>query len=325
MPTRSTRSTSTSRSRRPPRRRSACRRSGPAARPGASGTHRRRSACTPTSRRAPTSDDKGLNEVTGRVEVRPYTGDNPLYRHGPIRVAADRRHFEHADGTPFFWLGDTWWMGLCERLKWPDEFQTLAVDRKPEGLHGRPDRGRTLPGHAGVRPARQERGRLSLDRELRPRFAPSTSIRPTSGSIHLVDQDLVPCVVMAWGYHLPWTGVEKMKKHVRYVIARYGALPVVWCMAGEVNLPYYLEKGFPHGGEKQTADWEGVIQVRPHDQRVRPADHRASHRHRAVERATAVSRPVAAGFRHAPDGPRKKGGSAADHPHPAGVATPPGR
>ena len=61
----------------------------------------------------------------------------------------------------------------------------------------------------------------------------------------LVDHGLVPCVVMAWGYHLPWTGPEMMKKHVRYVMARYGALPVVWCMAGEVNLPYYLEKGFP--------------------------------------------------------------------------------
>jgi hypothetical protein len=50
-----------------------------------------------------------------------------------------------------------------------------------------------------------------------------------------------------------------MKKHVRYVIARYGALPVVWCMAGEVNLPYYLEKGFPRGGEHQTKAWEDVI------------------------------------------------------------------
>jgi hypothetical protein len=41
---------------------------------------------------------------------------NPFYTHGPIRVAASHRHFEHADGTPFFWLGDTWWMGLTERL-----------------------------------------------------------------------------------------------------------------------------------------------------------------------------------------------------------------
>jgi hypothetical protein len=41
---------------------------------------------------------------------------NPFYTHGPIHVAASHRHFEHADGTPSFWLGDTWWMGLTERL-----------------------------------------------------------------------------------------------------------------------------------------------------------------------------------------------------------------
>jgi hypothetical protein len=31
----------------------------------------------------------------------------PLYQRGFVRVAQDNRHFEHADGAPFFWLGDT--------------------------------------------------------------------------------------------------------------------------------------------------------------------------------------------------------------------------
>src|SRR5208283_2369845 len=59
--------------------------------------------------------------------------ENPLYRHGPIRVAQDRRHFEHADGTPFFWLGDTWWKGLSKRLTW-DGFQQLSADRRGKGF-----------------------------------------------------------------------------------------------------------------------------------------------------------------------------------------------
>ena len=46
----------------------------------------------------------------------PATGDNPLLRHGFLRIAANARHFEHADGTAFLWLGDTWWKGLCKRL-----------------------------------------------------------------------------------------------------------------------------------------------------------------------------------------------------------------
>ena len=75
-----------------------------------------------------------LHSRTGVLDVESYRGDNPLYRHGAIRVAEDRRHFEHADGTPFFWLGDTWWMGLCKRLHWPDEFQRLAADRVAKGF-----------------------------------------------------------------------------------------------------------------------------------------------------------------------------------------------
>jgi hypothetical protein len=202
--------------------------------------------------------DQGLLQKTGEVKVVPYTGDNPLYRHGPIRVAPDRRHLQHVDGTPFFWLGDTWWMGLCERLHWPDEFRTLTHDRKGKGFTVV----QIVAGLYPDMPAFDPRGRNEAGfpwdekyNRIRPEYFDRADERIQS----LADQGLVPCVVMAWGYHLPWLGVEKMKQHVRYVMARWGALPVVWCMAGEVNLPYYLEKGFPLGGEKQTRGWGDVI------------------------------------------------------------------
>jgi hypothetical protein len=41
-----------------------------------------------------------LHGRTGTLDVAPYQGDNPLHKHGPIGVRADRRYFEHADGTP---------------------------------------------------------------------------------------------------------------------------------------------------------------------------------------------------------------------------------
>ena len=31
------------------------------------------------------------------------------FTHGPLEVSANRRFLQHADGTPFFWLGDTAW------------------------------------------------------------------------------------------------------------------------------------------------------------------------------------------------------------------------
>lgn len=51
--------------------------------------------------------DHGLHNVKGRVEVATYSGNNPLYLHGDLIVSENFRFLSHADGTPFFWLGDS--------------------------------------------------------------------------------------------------------------------------------------------------------------------------------------------------------------------------
>lgn len=53
--------------------------------------------------------DTGLHGRSGTVRVAAYRGSNPLFRHGFLRVSDNRRYLCHADGTPFFWLGDTAW------------------------------------------------------------------------------------------------------------------------------------------------------------------------------------------------------------------------
>jgi hypothetical protein len=88
---------------------------------------------------------------------------------------------------------------------------------------------------------------------------------------YLVDQGFSPCIVGAWGYFIPWMGVDKAKQHWRYLIARYGALPVVWCAAGEANLPWYLAKGFPYDDRKQVTEWTEVLRyIRATDPFHRP-------------------------------------------------------
>jgi hypothetical protein len=183
--------------------------------------------------------DAGLHNQTGEVRVQPYDGDNPLFAHGPLRVANNRRHLEHRDGTPFFWLGDTWWMGFTWRLGWPDDTQMLAADRKAKGFtvihlvaglypdmgafhsNGANEAGQSWePDYARINPAYFD----SADRKLQ----------------WLVRSGLTPMVVGAWSYYLPWLGVEKMKRHWRYLVARYGAYPVIWCLAGELWMPWYL-------------------------------------------------------------------------------------
>lgn len=51
----------------------------------------------------------GLHKQRGTVEVTPYRGDGPLYRHGFLKVSDNRRCLSYNDNTPFLWLGDTAW------------------------------------------------------------------------------------------------------------------------------------------------------------------------------------------------------------------------
>lgn len=55
--------------------------------------------------------DDGLHGVEGTFTVASAPRDGTtLARHGGhLRVGGNRRHLTHTDGTPFFWLGDTWW------------------------------------------------------------------------------------------------------------------------------------------------------------------------------------------------------------------------
>src|SRR5687768_1512811 len=227
------------------------------------GTHRFRSESS-------TANDKGLHGVAGSVEIKPYAGKNPLYAHGPLRVATNKRYLEHIDGTPFFWLGDTWWMGLCDRLKWPDDVKTLAADRKAKGFN-------VIQIVAGLYPDMHPFDPRGANEAGFPWTENYGAICPEYFNaaderiLYLVDEGFTPCIVGAWGYFMQWMGPEKAKQHWRNLIARYGALPVVWCAAGEANLPWYLAKGFPFDDRKQVSDWTEVLRyIRATDPFRRP-------------------------------------------------------
>ncbi len=79
-------------------------------------------------------ENLSLHNQKGEIEVSPYQGKNPLLIHGPLRASENHRYLEHIDGTPFFWLADTWWMGLCKRLIWPQDFRALTEDRVSKGF-----------------------------------------------------------------------------------------------------------------------------------------------------------------------------------------------
>lgn len=202
--------------------------------------------------------NESLHGINGQISITAYCGDNPLLSHGPIQVADDKRHFAHADGTPFFWLGDTWWMGLTKRLVWPEQFKQLTNDRKTKGFNVV----QIVAGLYPDMPAFDERG---ANEEGFPWEQDYTSIRPQFFDaadrriMYLVEQGIMPCILGGWGFHLPRLGTEKMKQHWRYLVARWGALPVVWAAAGEQTMPWYLSSNKQQEQEQLKQQWTEVI------------------------------------------------------------------
>lgn len=199
-----------------------------------------------------------LRGASGCIHISGYTGDNPLLRHGPIRVASSGRTFEHADGTPFLWLADTWWMGLCQRLRWPDEFRELTDLRRQQNFN-------VVQIVAGLYPDMDWRDPRGANEAGYPweenfeRINPAYFDQADQRLLHLVNSGLSPCLVGCWGYFLGLMGEAKMKQHWRYLIARYGALPVTWCAAGEVKMPFYLDADKDNTTLSQREAWTVML------------------------------------------------------------------
>lgn len=187
-------------------------------------------------------DNTGLHGATGSLRCVPYEGDNPNYRRGFIKASSNRRYFVRADGTPFFWLGDTHWqMADWEQLhenNAPDaagrgQFHQLVADRAAKGFTVYQN---YFTGH--LRHWWRDDQYACIDpKRFREVMDPMLD--------HLADRG----IVIAQGIGLYVTSLrvprESLVRLARYVAARYGAHPLVWFTAQEVNLP-------PRGGHSTT-------------------------------------------------------------------------
>ena len=87
------------------------------------------------------SKEPGLSNAKGKLEVREWPQDaleqNPT-RHGLVQVisrgAQAGHYFQYADGTPFLWIGDTWWNWTNRKIHF-STFKTLVDDRAAKGFN----------------------------------------------------------------------------------------------------------------------------------------------------------------------------------------------
>jgi len=84
--------------------------------------------------------NKKLNQVSETIQSIPYEGNLDIFKHGFLKISENRRYFEYADGTPFFYLGDTHWIYIHERFNSSNkpgiasEFKYIVDKRVQQGF-----------------------------------------------------------------------------------------------------------------------------------------------------------------------------------------------
>lgn len=182
-------------------------------------------------------DDAGLSGKKGTFTAGPATGPNPLFLHGGfLRVSESRRYLTYADGTPFFWLGDTWW--FC-----PSDLVPLEGSTKPGCasmfrtlLDRRREQGFSIVQMAFLGSMKKSGGVTSF-MSLRESGAPDVEYwRQVDRYMDAANEaGLVPVVGLAFHVGMDKNSLEEWKSLWRYVVARYGAHAVTWLICGEYN------------------------------------------------------------------------------------------
>lgn len=197
------------------------------------------------------SSNPDLNGHERSVRIAQYSGSNALLKRGAFRVSRNGRFFEYADGTPFYWLGDTWYSGFSDRLPWAG-FKAMTDDREAKGFTVVQIAVMTVSNEeeAPADPGFCNEGGCIWDADferLNPKYFDFADRRVR----YLIDAQIAPAIFGMWHQALSQMGLEKGKQLWRYIIARYGAYPVFWVAGGEIR-----DAGDPYS----EAGWTELIQ-----------------------------------------------------------------
>ena len=171
--------------------------------------------------------NRGLHDQAGEFICSSAMGFTRFQRHGPVRVARDHRHFEYADGTPFFWLADTAWNGA--RVSAPKDWEIYALTRAHQEFSV--TQWAVAPGED----ADHQSAFTGTDRiAINPEFFQRLDAKVTTLSQADVLGAITPLLELGAAAHpsarLP---EDQAILLVRYVVARWGAEPIVWLLAFE--------------------------------------------------------------------------------------------
>ena len=185
-------------------------------------------------------NDPGL-AAEGEILCTPYTGDLAIYRHGFVKTVPGCRHFVYDDGTPFFYLGDTHWNFLQEEYDEPGDrageiqttshFKYIINKRVAQGytVYQTEPIGAPFEVNAGFN-EKTIRGFQQADQYFR--------YIADQGMVHANAQFFFASQMaeMIKSPEYP----KNLIRAARYWVARYGAYPVMWTLAQEIDQDAYF-------------------------------------------------------------------------------------
>jgi len=182
--------------------------------------------------------NSGIQHQNGDFTCSPPTGKTRFEQHGRLQLSNNRRYLAHADGTPFFWLGDTAWNGpLCST---PEEWKFYLAQRQRQQF--------TAVQWVATQwisaPDGDLNGELAYSGHEHILVHPSFFQRLDQKIIALNRAGLLSVPIMLWAAH--WSRDEVNARNpgytlaedqairlARYMLARWGAYHTVWLLPGD--------------------------------------------------------------------------------------------
>ncbi len=177
-------------------------------------------------------DDPALDGHEGSLRCRKYDGPLDIYRHGFIKAEKGTKYLMYADGTPFFYLGDTHWGMYTEDLS-DDHFKHIVRRRVEQGFTVIQSEPISAPFHLqdGRVDAEDIEGFRKADAYYR--------FIADAGLLHANAEFFFPSDLSR---ELA-ADEDALKALARYWVARFGAYPVLWTLAQEIDNDSYAELG----------------------------------------------------------------------------------
>lgn len=204
--------------------------------------------------------DESLAGLEGSLRCKEYDGDLEIYRRGFVTVVSGNKYFTYADGTPFFYLGDTHWGMLTEEYDSPGHHagNTGAESHFKYIVDRRVDQGFTVYQSEPIG-SRFKLGDGTVDQEDIEGFRHADGYFEyiaDAGLVHANSQFFFPSEMT----RTLSAQKDKLEQMSRYWVARFGAWPVMWTLGQEIDNDSYNEQGFNNNYSYQDNPWVEVAE-----------------------------------------------------------------